>query len=363
MKNSFEAVCEAAHGLADYPWTPEETIALGNAGLRESADHIAFAIVTPDAVHRGQHPAVLRALRGAGFQLIAHRSLKLRDDQIEELYKYGVRKKIVDHRRTHWFLTRKGLGFGVSVGMLLHHPQPGACQRLLVLKGDSDPGRATATSVRGAVRSYSKILAVMHSSDDPAAVMRESLLYFTRQEVEDAIGTKARDSPNDDIWEAVTETLSTTDVSADPMEIFWAVKLRVAHVLLTHPLAPEGLTSLSREHLGLLRDGRRSARRGRGDWLAALSDAEGLLARERELLDGSAFADECGRAMSEGRDRGDLALLSWCSLVLAARRLADTSGFRELQTGRLLGSLHEAGVHVTPWESLVLENLLHFWEA
>jgi nucleoside diphosphate kinase len=361
VKNSFETVCEAARTLDDFPWSPEETAVLGESGLRESADHLAFMIVTPDAIHRGQHPAVVDSLRRADFRLLAHRSLRLRDDQIEELYKYGIRKKIMDHRRTHWFLTRKGLGFGVSVGLLLRHPQPGACERLLALKGASDPGAATPETIRGAVRSYSKILAVIHSSDDPAAVMRESLLYFSRQEIEAAVRTPDVDLPAEKKWDVVTETLSTTDESTDPMEIFWAVKLRIARVLLAHPLTPEHVNSPADEHLELLRSGREEARRSRGAWLTKFPDTEKLLVRERDLLGSPPFAQEVAQAMRAGQSQGDLASLTWCSLVLAARRLTDIAGFRELQVDRLLNSLHEAGVHITPWESLVLENLLYFW--
>ncbi|MEU5464740.1 nucleoside-diphosphate kinase [Streptomyces althioticus] len=361
MNTSYDAIREAAGTLDDYPWSLAETAALGDAGLRTSADHLGFMIITPDAVHRGRHLEVLDTLRRAGFQLLAHRSLKLRDDHIEELYKYGLRKKIMDNRRTHWFLTRKGLGFGVSVGLLLRHPEPGACERLLALKGASDPSAAAADSIRGAVRSYSKILALVHSSDDAPAVMRECLLFFTRREMEIAVGLKEPQGHAGNHWEAVAETLSPTDASADPVEVFWAVKLRTARVLLSHPLAPKGLAPLARLHLDLLRSGRETAAGNRGGWLTRMPDTEKMLARELDLLDSRPFAEAVARAMGDGRPGYDLAPLAWCALALAVRQLADAPGFTDLPTDRLLDSLHQAGVHLTPWESLVLENLLHFW--
>ncbi|MCX4911666.1 nucleoside-diphosphate kinase [Streptomyces sp. NBC_00878] len=360
---AYRQILDAAEELDDYPLTVENVREMGEAGLQGAADHIAFMIITPDAVHRGRHVEILEAIRDAGFVVLAHRAKYLRDNDIEELYKDGLRKKVLDHRTTHWYLTRKGLGMGASLGLLLHHPEAGACSRLLALKGVSHPAQAAPESLRGALRSYSKILALLHSSDGPTAVLRESLLYFTPTQLHSMLEQLAEDNRPEGIPVSImTEILSPTTPDDDPVTVLYALKARVVHTLLAHPITPAELRPALYAQLDTIRAARTSVCRGKTPWTLRLVAAATELEREHKLLNGSLLAQSITVPMSAAEAGEALEWLVWTRLALTIRQLADHDRFPSLDADQLIQALRAGHVHLTSWEALLLENLLFFWE-
>jgi nucleoside diphosphate kinase len=363
MPTPYQQVLDAAETLEDYPLSPSEVADLGRAGLQAGADRLAFMIITPDAVHRDLQTDVLTEVHNAGFRVLAHQTRNLRDSDIEELYKDGLRSKIMDNRRTHWYLTRKGLGFGTSLGLLLHHPDGDACQRLLRLKGASKPADATPDSVRGSLGSYSKILALMHSSDTTAAVLRECLLYFTAGQVRDAVSQLDRHPapPGTPVW-LLAEVLSPTTKKDDPFAVLYAVKIRISHALAAHPLTDAELQPLLERHLSGLRAVRGMLSAERVPWSSRTAAMGRELEREHKLLIEGTLAQGPRPGPGAVTSVESLEWLAWHRLALAAEQLADQQGFGQLDMDQVTAALHAAHVHLTPWEALLLENLFFFWE-
>ncbi|RSM50889.1 hypothetical protein DMA12_01745 [Amycolatopsis balhimycina DSM 5908] len=362
MPDPYQQMLDAAGTLEDYPLSPAEVAELGKAGLAAVADQLAFMIVTPDAVHRGLHTDILTKVHIAGFRILAHRTRDLRDSDIEELYKDGLRAKILDHRRTHWYLTRKGLGLGTSLGLLLHHPDGDACERLLRLKGASKPADAAPGSVRGSLGSYSKILALMHSSDTPAAVLRECLLYFTTGQVHDTLSLLAGHAePQGTPISFVAEALSPTTPEDDPFAVLYALKIRVSHVLAAHPLTGPELQPLLEQHLSGLRAMRPVLSANGASWSSRTTAVGHELEREHKLLAESALAQDMQPALSAATPVESLERLVWHRLAVVAGQLADQQGFPQLDMDQVKAALRAAHVHLTPWEALLLENLFFFW--
>ncbi|MGH3250062.1 MAG: nucleoside-diphosphate kinase [Trebonia sp.] len=363
MPTPYQQVLEAAETLEDYPLSPVEVADLGRAGLQSAAGRLAFMIVTPDAVHRDLQTDVLTAVNDAGFRVLAHQTRNLRDSDIEELYKDGLRSKIMDNRRTHWYLTRKGLAFGTSLGLLLHHPDGDACERLLRVKGASKPADATPDSVRGSLGSYSKILALMHSSDTPAAVVRECLLYFTAEQVRGALSRLAgHPAPRGTPVAVLAEVLSPTSQKDDPFAVLYAVKIRISHALAAHPLTGAALQPLLGQHLAGLRTVRDMLSAERVPWSSRTAVMSHELEREHKLLIEGALAQ--GPPPGPGADTSveSLERLAWHRLALVAEQLAEHQGFGRLDLDQVQAVLHAAHVHLTSWEALLLENLFFFWE-
>lgn len=363
MPNPYHQMLDAAETLEDYPLSSADIVELGRAGLETAADQLTFMIVTPDAVHRGLHEKVLTEVHNAGFRVLVHRTRNLRDSEIEELYKDGLRAKIMDNRRTHWYLTRKGLGLGTSLGLLLAHPEGDACERLLRLKGDSKPADATPDSVRGSLGSYSKILALMHSSDNPAAVLRECLLYFTAQQVQDALSRFVEQpDPQGTPVALLVEALSPTAPNDDPFAVLYAVKIRIAHALAAHPLTATELQPLLGQHLSGLRAMRTTLRADRLPWSSRTAVVSHELEREHKLLIESKLAQSLRQALDAVSPVESLEQLIWHRLALTAEQLAAQQGFAQLDMDQVTAALRAAHVHLTSWEALLLENLLFFWE-
>lgn len=363
MPTPYQQVLDAAETLEDYPLSPSDVADLGRAGLQAAAGQLAFMIVTPDAVHRDLQTDVLTEVNNAGFRVLAHQTRNLRDSDIEELYKDGLRSKIMDNRRTHWYLTRKGLGFGTSLGLLLHHPDGDACERLLRLKGASKPADATPSSVRGSLGSYSKILALMHSSDTPAAVLRECLLYFTAEQVRGALSRLAgHPAPQGTPVSLLAEVLSPTTQKDDPFAVLYALKIRISHALAAHPLTDAELQPLLGRHLSGLRAVRSMLSADRVPWSSRTAAMGHELEREHKLLIEGSLAQSSRSGPGAVTSAESLERLAWHRLALAAEQLADQQGFGQLDMDQVKAALHAAHVHLTSWEALLLENLFFFWE-
>jgi nucleoside diphosphate kinase len=359
----YQQVLDAAESLEDYPLSPSDVADLGRAGLQAAADQLAFMIITPDAVHRDLQTDVLTEVNNAGFRVLAHQTRNLRDRDIEELYKDGLRSKIMDNRRTHWYLTRKGLGFGTSLGLLLHHPDGDACERLLRLKGASKPADATPNSVRGSLGSYSKILALMHSSDTPAAVLRECLLYFTTEQVRGALSRLAGcPGPPGTPVSLLAEVLSPTTQKDDPFAVLYALKIRISHALAAHPLTDAELQPLLGQHLSGLRAVRNRLSADRVPWSSRTAAMGRELEREHKLLIEGTLTQGSQPGLGAVTPAESLERLAWQRLALAAEQLADQQGFWQLDMDQVKAALHAAHVHLTSWEALLLENLFFFWE-
>lgn len=364
MPTPYQQVLDAAETLEDYPLSRSDVAELGRAGLAAVADQLAFMIVTPDAVHRGKHADVLAEVHDAGFRIVAHRTRNLRDSDIEELYKYGLRTKILDHRRTHWHLTRKGLGMGTSLGLLLQHPDGEACGRLLRLKGASQPADAAPNSIRGSLRSYSKILALMHSSDTAPAVLRECLLYFTPGQVSDTLShLVASTAPLGTPIGLVAEALSPTAPDDDPFVVLYAVKTRISHALADHPLTGPALQPLLEEHMGGLRTTRANLCANAVTWSSRTAAVRIALDREHKLLAEGLPTRGPGPWLATGEPGEALERLTWYRLAIAAQQLADHQSFGQLDMDQVRAALDAAHVHLTSWEMLLVENLLFFWET
>ncbi|WP_030434532.1 nucleoside-diphosphate kinase [Actinoplanes subtropicus] len=359
MSLTFGDLVRDAARLPDYPLSPTDLADLGAAGLSGAADQVAFMIVTPDAIHRGLHEQVVDRVTRAGFRVLAWRVKYLGDDEIEELYKYGYRRKVFDNQRTHWFLTRRGLGFGASLALLLHHPDGDAPGRLARLKGASQPREASPQSIRGELRSFSKILALMHSSDDGVGVLRESLLYFGKSEVRAAVGRIAGGpAPGDDPITAALDAIRPSAADDDPFAIFLTVKLRATRMLENHPVSPPE----TRRACRAIADGLRAAldRLARESGIGPREKVvQEVLAAERDVLEGLSAPF----APSGPEDPYGLRGLLWWRLLTLLRTLSRGDGFAGLDGDELERELRGCGIGLSDWEALAIQNLLFFWNC
>lgn len=195
---------------------------------------LAFAIVTPDAVMRGIHLDVLRYIEKAGFRLLAHRPKYLTDSDVEYLYKCGMLQKVFTGAQTHWHITRKGFRMDVAIGVLLAARGAGAVKRLRNLKGKSNPFDCRVQSIRGHFRSFSKTLALLHSSDDQESMRREARLFFSDEVVEDYVNATTPKGCGADHFQTVDEvamTLCRSNPNDSPFLVTEKIQWRIVNRL------------------------------------------------------------------------------------------------------------------------------------
>lgn len=360
-------VVEQLSRLRDCPYSPEQLERLSASGADRYIEHAGFLIVTPDALYRRLEGSILDELAVRGIFIFRHRLKYLNDKEVEELYKYAVRTKIFEHQRTHWHLTRKGLGFGPSIGLLLFSRSAGLCGELRKLKGAADPwNNHDPASIRFKYRSLSKILALVHTPDDTVSMLRELALYFDFDEAL-ALLDNVRSLDGGREFRAiaprrVVDSLYRTTPDASPLEVLYAVKCRIVQVFLDSLQEDaDGAAPLARlaERLAAIR-----AELGSHEtpWAAVAGQLQPSMREEAAILDPAlveAFhAASLQRAMDDGPRHMILA-----ELLVVLRTLSMPETFRTLPFPRILTLLRAANVHISDWEALVLENLLYFWRV
>lgn len=312
---------------------------------------VCFAILTPDALHRAVDALIIDALEQQGFDLLKHRVLYMNDRGVESLYRNGFHQKLTSGQPTHWYMTRQGLTLGPSVGMLLLDRQSKGPERLRKVKGSlQQPLKSGAKdSIRAQIGAFSKVLALMHSSDDLTSTLREARLYFDAEEI---VGTCA--SPRPILWSSIERGLTPTKSNSNPLEIHRAVLIRC----LSKLEAAGCWTKLAREALSACEEFTSSET---SDWQASRSEWATVLDVVKSTLADANLAAEVDRLGKRGDSANDLVLLSEIHLAYIVRDLSTHEKYNQLNFDAMSKTLRALHIPLSNWESIVIGQLLNFW--
>ncbi len=130
-------------------------------------------MVKPDATDRGKTGEIIRRLEGAGFKLLALRSLQLMRSEGEAFY--GV------HRERPFFPDLvEYITSGMVVPMVLE--KENAIPDLRDFIGATNPAEADKGTIRSDIGTDIQHNAV-HSSDGPETAVREIGFFFTEKDL------------------------------------------------------------------------------------------------------------------------------------------------------------------------------------
>lgn len=150
--------------------------------LRELRN-FAFALIKPGCYARGLAPEVLRRLRSAGLRVTGYRLARFTPEVIDELYEF-VRRKYSDS----WWIMKKVYTTSPTVALILRG-DPGGHEhlagRLRDLLGPTTPDAGRPGQIRYDLKGVNRVLNLVHASDDPAAAVREALVFFRMDELLD----------------------------------------------------------------------------------------------------------------------------------------------------------------------------------
>lgn len=313
---------------------------------------ICFAILTPDALHRAIETLIFDTLVQQGFDLLKYRVLYMDDRGVESLYRHGFHQKLTAGQPTHWFMTRQGLTLGPSVGMLLLDRQGDGPRRLTRVKGSLQQPRESVAqdSIRAQIGAFSKVLALIHSSDDSTSALREARLYF---DAEETLGTYI--SPRAIPWSDIERALTPTKPNSNPLEIHRAVLMRCLSKLEAQAGA---WAKLAREALiacEIFTPPETSS------WQASRSDWATVLDVVKSKLTFANLVGEIGRLGQPDNSPGDLALLSEIHLAYIVRDLSTQDKYNQLNFDAMTKALRALHIPLSNWESIVIGQLLNFW--
>lgn len=131
-----------------------------------------FAMLKPDALKEGLGSTIRHQLLEAGFRIVKERLVFATREQLDEHYAHLVDKPFYESICAY-------MQSGPCYAMLLEAPD--AVSRLRSLVGDTNPLKASTTSIRGRygrVGENGTIYNVIHASDSEDAVTREEAIWL-----------------------------------------------------------------------------------------------------------------------------------------------------------------------------------------
>ena len=131
-----------------------------------------FAMLKPDAFKEGFGSIVRHQLLDAGFTIVKERLVFATREQLDEHYAHLVDKPFYESVCAY-------MQSGPCYAMLLEAPD--AVTKLRSLVGDTNPDKASKTSIRGRygrVGEHGTIYNVIHASDSEEAAERESQIWL-----------------------------------------------------------------------------------------------------------------------------------------------------------------------------------------
>ena len=160
--------------------------------------NFTFALIKPGCYARGLAPEVIRRLKSAGFRIVDYRLARFTPEIIDELYKF-VKLKYANS----WWIMEKVYTTSPTVALLLKG-NPGTSEhlagRLREILGPTTPDAGRPGQIRYDLKGVNRVLNLVHASDDPAAAVREALVFFDMEEVLDALASEADvDIPADSV--------------------------------------------------------------------------------------------------------------------------------------------------------------------
>lgn len=131
-----------------------------------------FAMLKPDALKEGLGSIIRHQLLEAGFTIVKERMVFATREQLDEHYAHLVDKPFYESVCAY-------MQSGPCYAMLLEAPD--VVTKLRSLVGDTNPEKASKTSIRGRygrVGEHGTIYNVIHASDSDEAVERESKIWL-----------------------------------------------------------------------------------------------------------------------------------------------------------------------------------------
>lgn len=299
---------------------------LGKLSNFEALKHIAFVIITPDSIKRGIESEVIDfILSKTRAQVCSARVKHLSDRDIEELYKYTFRQKIIDHKVTFWWLMQRSFQLSPCMALLLYcdkHEEEYFCETVLNLKGSfSVQCKPVEDTVRKHFSSLSRILAIIHSSDDILNLMREALIFFNENDFADIINKPLINGIKNNVLQLLEGNGRVPESSAETVERL------IARIKATIDIKYPALKDIS-------------------ECLLKLKNKDNI---EQSLI-------SLENSMIKLKEISEHEILSMVMKVVLSL-FGKNSGIPIEQIGTIL---RWGNIYLTDWEEIVLQNYLFF---
>lgn len=151
---------------------------LGEEAARRFAAETAIVWLRPDVAAAGAIGEVTGRITAAGFVAVGAAVVRLGRADVRALWWWQLRRATAERL----LLLDAVVSLGPGLVALYRHPDGDAARRLTRLKGGNEPAGRDPDSLRGVAGSPNRLLTMVHTSDDPADVVRELAVFFAWRE-------------------------------------------------------------------------------------------------------------------------------------------------------------------------------------
>jgi nucleoside diphosphate kinase len=151
---------------------------LGEVAALRFVSETAIAWLRPDVAATGAIGDVADRIDAAGFVAVGAAVVRLGRAEVRALWWWQLKRATAERL----LLLDAVAGLGPGLVVLYRHPDGEAARRLTRLKGGNDPAGRAPDSLRSVARSPNRLLTMVHTSDDPADVVRELAVFLPWRE-------------------------------------------------------------------------------------------------------------------------------------------------------------------------------------
>ena len=151
---------------------------LGSEASLRFASETAIVWLRPDVAAAGAIADVAGRIEAAGFIAVGAAVVRLGRADVRALWWWQLKRATAERL----LLLDAVAALGPGLMVLYRHPDGDPAQRLTRLKGGNDPAGRAADSLRSVAGSPNRLLTMVHTSDDPADVVRELAVFLPWRE-------------------------------------------------------------------------------------------------------------------------------------------------------------------------------------
>jgi nucleoside diphosphate kinase len=151
---------------------------LGAEAALRFASETAIAWLRPDAAAAGAIGDVAGRIGAAGFVAVGAAVVRLGRADVRALWWWQLQRATAERL----LLLDAVAALGPGLVVLYRHPDGAPAQRLTRLKGGNDPAGRAPDSLRSVAGSPNRLLTMVHTSDDPADLVRELAVFLPWRE-------------------------------------------------------------------------------------------------------------------------------------------------------------------------------------
>ncbi|GAB6991976.1 nucleoside-diphosphate kinase [Paenibacillus pini] len=323
----------------------------------DESKHISFIMFTPDALLQNAHLTIINDLN---LSILLFKFVNISRTKAEQVYQ----KELITNNITSWWIKDKIFTKGLCCVLLVKGNFPAEynslCEYLLTRKGKSDPLLRDAGTIRDMYRVSNKSFGFMHSSDDINNAIYEASVFFTMDEIKKALFSKNSEHH----LEVYSNCLKEESIFLS----YYHVIYRIKEILLkefkhTFPEFYTEHTTLFHLILDIYSEAKDITKRKLSFYEERILISR-LLSKEREILE---------KVLLDKLVHDDLIImmndLSSCithmrkdALILLLDLLSNEKKYSELDFDLLKKLLNRIPIYLDPWDELLLESSLFFYE-